>query len=200
MVGRAFRRSQIVAVGDSSGSVLQTYGVHGADVGVGTLLQAVLKHRYAAVAPAPETGHVGTVAANAVDGAGKDALFDGSGRCHAVTDKAACIVAADVEHGRDGALIYRILTIGKANEACRVATVGGNGTGDGHVLDGGILDVAERSKALGISVVVAEVCRQRLAITEEDAAEGLVLALAHRRAYDNVVSQTHILAAVVCAA
>ena len=140
------------------------------------------------------------VAANAVDGAGKDAAPDGRGRSHAVADKASCVVAADVERGINCAALNLVRTVGKANETCRVGTVGGNGTGDDHVLDGGILDVAERSNALSICICVAKVCRQRLAITEEDATEGLVLALAHRRGNDNVVSQTHILAAVVRAA
>ena len=51
--------------------------MHGRDVVVGALLYAVLEQGVAVVAPAPEATDVGALAANAVDGAGEDAVLEG---------------------------------------------------------------------------------------------------------------------------
>ena len=173
--------------------------MHGADVLVGALLQAVLEHGLAAVAPAPDGTDVGWVAANIVEGAGEDAVPDGGGRCQPVAHDTTCIVGADVECGVDGAALYQVGAIGKAHEAGRVAAVRLNGAADGHVTDGGVLDVAEWCHTSLTRVGIPDIGRQRVALAEEGAAEGLALVHTHHIGNLDVGRQLHVLAAVVLA-
>ena len=200
MVGLSLLRSEVEAAGDGAGVVLQAYGVQGSDVGVGAFLQTVLERGCAA--QAPDAGHVAAAAANAVDGTGEDAVPKSGGRRHAVAHEAGGIVAGDIEGGGDGALPDDVRAVGKAHEAAGVEAVGGDGAGDVQVLDGGVLDVAEGSCALSVSV--GDVGCQGVGAAEEGAAEAPAGRSAGNRTDGrgdgDVGIQAHILAVVVHAA
>ena len=177
--------------------------MHGGDVGVGALLQAVLKHGTTG-APAPYAAEVAAIAAHTVDGAGEDAALDGGGRTHSVTDDAASVVAADVERGGDGAVLNEVSAFGEAHETRGVVACRGDGSGHGQILDGGSIDIVERSHALLIRASTrrraADIGRDGVAVAEEDAAEGIAVALAHRLRNRDVGGQFHVLAAIVVGA
>ena len=207
-VGRANLGIHVEAVVDVTGSTMQSDGVHGGDVIVGSFLEAVDEHRVAGVAPAPDAADVGAWGAYAVDGAGKDAVLDGCVRVLAVAYDAAGVVAADVERSRDGAVFYEVGRVGKAHDACRVIAGGRDSAGYGKVLDGGSIDEVEGCHALLVPAraggPAVEVGRQRLAIAEEGAAEGThavgeLLAQAHRLRDGDVVFQLHVLSVKVVA-
>ena len=180
--GRTYLRCQVIAVGDGARNLLalQADWAHRRDVGVGTILQAVLERRRSAVAPAPDATDVLTITVHTIDGASEDTVLDGSLRVQAMADEAASIVAADVERGGDGAALYRIGAIGKTYDSCCVEAGGGDGACHCQVLDGGILDVVERSHTLLIHACTrrcaVDIGSQRLAVAVEDTAEGMVFA------------------------
>ena len=91
--------------------------MHGCDVGVGALLQAVLQRGCGAVAPAPEDSHIGTSAAHTIDGACEDAVLDGGGRCQTMAEETACIVSAGVDSGSDGTTLNEVGAVGEAHES-----------------------------------------------------------------------------------
>ena len=78
-----------------------------------------------------------------------------------------------------------------------MAAVGVDGAADGHVTDGGVLDVAERCHTSLTRVGVFDIGRQRVALAEEGAAEGLALVHTHHIGNHDVGRQLHVLAAVV---
>ena len=176
VVGRAYLRCHVVAVGDGAFAALQAHGVHGRNVGVGTCLQAVLQRGRSVVAPAPDAADMLTVFAYAVDGAGEDTILDGGGRVQSMTDDATGIVVVDVERGGDGAVLNQVGAVGKAHETCRVILVRGNSARHFHVLDSRVLDVAEWGKAA--VAVISKCCRDGVAVAEERAAEGLAVCVA----------------------
>ena len=199
--GRAECRIQVVAGGDGTGRVLQTYGVHGPDVAVGAFLHAVFEHRCAAVAPAPDAANVATLVTNAVDGAGEEAVADGGGRLQTVPHDTAGIVAPDVERGRDGATLNQVGAAGKTNEACRVLLIANDGSCHGEILDGGTIDVAEEGCALILHAVDGG--RDGMALTEEGAAESFARRVSRhitaRLIHADISRQLHVLTAVAVA-
>ena len=90
---------------------------------------------------------------------------------------------------------------GKAHESCGVLLAGGNGACHSEIPDGGTVDVAEECNTL--LVVVGKRDVDSLVVAEEDAAERLVVAVAHaiaRRGCDvNISHQLEVLAVVVVA-
>ena len=180
MCWRAHLWIHVVAVGDGAIAALQAHGVHGGDVVVSALLQTVHERRSGVVAPAPDAADVVTVAAHTVDGAGKDAAFDGGVGVQTVADEAAGVVAADVERGGDKAVLYRVGAIGEAHESRGVVACRGDGACHCQVLDSGVVDIVERSHTLLIGTSAGrradDVCRDGVLIAKESAAERMVVA------------------------
>ena len=118
-----------------------------------------------------------------------------------MADDAAGVVAADVKRGGDGTVLDEVGAVGEAHEARGVVACRGDGTCHGQVLDGGTVDVMERSHALlidtGAGRRATDVGRQRVAVAEEGAAEGFVAAQAHRGGDVDVGIQSDEFAAVV---
>ena len=201
VLGRADLRVHVVAVGNGAAAALQAHGVHGGDVGVGAGFHAVLKGGCAAVAPAPDATDIVSATIHTVDGAGEDAALDGGGGFPAVADDAAGVVAADVECGGDDAVLNEVGAVGKAHEARGVVACRGDGARHCQVLDGGTVDVMERSHALLICASTrrraADVGSDGVAVAEEGAAEGFVAAQAHRGGDVDVGIQSDEFAAVV---
>ena len=170
--------------------------MHGRDVGVGALFKTVLQRGGASVAPAPEDADIGTVAADADNGAGEDAVADGGGRRLAVTDESACIVGAGVDGGLDGATLNEVGAVGKAYETGQVALAGGYGARHGEILDGGTADAVEGGRAL---IVAVDGGSDGVIIAKEGAAEGMAVVGTHHPHDIDVGHQLHVLAAVTVA-
>ena len=119
-----------------------------------------------------------------------------------MADDAAGIVAADVERGGDQAVLNRVGAGGEARDSRRVVLVGGDGACHFQVTDGGAVDAAEGGQAL--LAVDGKCGGDGVAVAEEGAAEGLVVAvarmIAHRSSNADVAGQLHVLAIVVVAA
>ena len=118
-----------------------------------------------------------------------------------MTYDAAGIVCADIERGRDDAVLYQVGAVGKAHQARRVALVRVDGARHVQVLDGGVLDVAEGGSSSG--TIGGKFGGDGVAVAEESAAEGVHLRGAIHKAADlvngDVALELHKLAAVVVA-